>query len=62
MQYKNWFLLLNFMTGFTLVTVMKSGPKKTALTPSMRNNSLAKGLQKAEVTDGKSKVPPSDKT
>ena len=44
------------------VTVMKSGPKNTARTPSMRNSSFAKGLQNAELAVGKSRVPPLAKT
>jgi hypothetical protein len=42
--------------------VIKSGPKKTDFTPSIRNNSLARGLQKAALAFGKSKVVPVDKT
>jgi hypothetical protein len=41
---------------------MKSGPKKTDLTPSMRKSSLASGLQNAALMVGKSSVVPSDKT
>lgn len=41
---------------------MKSGPKKIDLTPSMRNNSLANGEQKAAVPFGKSNVCPGSST
>ena len=45
-----------------LVIVIKSEPKKTPLTPSTRNKSLAKGLQYADETVGKSNVVPGSKT
>jgi hypothetical protein len=45
------------MSSFFLVTVMKSGPKKTLVTPSMRNKALASGETKAARALGKSKVP-----
>lgn len=45
----------------TLVTVMKSGPKNTDLTPSMRNNILHNGLFEVELMFGKSIVCPFSK-
>ncbi len=39
------------------VTVMKSGPKKTLVTPSMRNKALARGEIMAARALGKSRVP-----
>lgn len=43
----------------TLVTVMKSCPKKTPLTPSILNICLARGEPRADMGLGKSSVPDS---
>ena len=43
----------------TLVIVIKSGPKKTDFTPSMRKSNFAKGDSWAVATVGKSIVPDS---
>ena len=44
---------------YTFVTVIKSLPKNTPLTPSILNNCRAKGEPRAEIGVGKSIVPDS---
>eukprot|EP00291_Cryptomonas_curvata_P004395 CAMPEP_0172184846 /NCGR_PEP_ID=MMETSP1050-20130122/19816_1 /TAXON_ID=233186 /ORGANISM="Cryptomonas curvata, Strain CCAP979/52" /LENGTH=169 /DNA_ID=CAMNT_0012858717 /DNA_START=78 /DNA_END=587 /DNA_ORIENTATION=- len=53
----NGFKSPQLMSSSFLVTVMKSGPKKTLVTPSMRNKALASGDTIAARALGKSKVP-----
>ena len=43
--------------NLTFVMVTKSRPRKTALTPSILNNSRARGDPRAEIGEGKSSVP-----
>ena len=57
-RYLNSNNLLNFYI-LTFVIVINSVEKKTPFTPSIRNNSLAKGELCADVSDGKSIVPDS---
>ena len=47
-------------TILALVTVMKSIPKNTPLTPSTLNNCRASGEPRAEMGEGKSTVPDSN--